>query len=143
MKKRIRSIDILRGFALLGILIMNMMSFAMPSIAYYSPVAYEGTISNQVVYCISHVIADQKFMALFSMLFGASTLLFVQSAIKKGKRASLLFYSRNFWLLVIGLVHSTFIWYGDVLFVYAICAFILYFFRNLAPRKQLVLGLLI
>ena len=127
---RITSIDVLRGFALLGILIMNIMSFAMPSIGYFSPVGYEEALGNHIVYGISHIVADQKFMALFSMLFGASTILFVEGALKKGKRAALLFYVRNVWLLVIGSVHSTYLWFGDVLFVYAICSFLLYFFRN-------------
>ena len=143
MNSRIKSIDVLRGCALLGILIMNMMSFAMPSIAYFSPVAYEASITNQILYGIGHVIADQKFMAIFSMLFGASTLLFIQSAVRKGKKAALLFYSRNFWLLIIGWVHSYFIWYGDVLLVYALCALVLYFCRSISPRKQFVAGIII
>ncbi|SVB81652.1 uncharacterized protein METZ01_LOCUS234506 [marine metagenome] len=143
MKERITSIDVLRGFALLGILIMNIMSFAMPSISYFSPLAYNGTIPNQIIYCISHIIADQKFMAIFSMLFGASTLLFMHSVIKKGKRPSLLYYSRNFWLLLIGWMHSYFVWYGDILLIYALCSFLLYFLRNISPRKQFVLGFII
>ena len=61
MKKRITSIDVLRGFAILGILIMNIVSFSMPSVSYYSPLAYDGTLPNQVVYSVSHVLADQKF----------------------------------------------------------------------------------
>ena len=115
----------------------------MPSVGYFSPLGYEGTLPNQIVYGLSHVLADQKFMAIFSMLFGASTILFVEGAQKKGKRATLLFYVRNFWLLVIGLIHSTYIWFGDVLVVYALCSFVLYFLRNISPKKQLVLGLLI
>ena len=128
----------LRGFALLGILIMNIMSFAMPSISYFSPLAYNGTIPNQIIYCISHIIADQKFLAIFSMLFGASTLLFMHSVIKKGKRPSLLYYSRNFWLLLIGWMHSYFIWYGDILLIHALCSFLLYFLRNISgvPGKS-------
>ena len=81
MIKRIESIDVLRGFALLGILLMNISSFSMPSMAYFSPNVYDVTILNHVVYSLAHVIADQKFMAIFSMLFGASTMLFVQSAL--------------------------------------------------------------
>ena len=71
-QKRIVAIDLLRGFALLGILLMNIMSFAMPDIAYFNPQAFGGAEWwNQVVYGVTHVVADQKFMALFSMLFGA------------------------------------------------------------------------
>lgn len=143
MSKRITSIDVLRGFALLGILVMNIMSFAMPSVAYFSPVAYDASIFNQIVYGLSHIFADQKFMAIFSMLFGASTLLFVNNTIKKGKRPTLLFYSRNWWLLIFGGMHFYFLWYGDILFVYALCSFFLYFMRKIPPKIQITIGLFI
>ena len=143
MNNRIISIDILRGFAVLGILVMNITSFAMPAMAYFSPVIYEPTFINQIIYCITHVIADQKFMAIFSMLFGASTLLYIKSVIRKRKNPILLFYNRNFWLLIIGWLHSYFIWYGDILFIYALCAFPLYFFKNISPLKQFIFGCII
>ena len=143
MNERITSIDVLRGFALLGILIMNITSFAMPSMAYFSPVVYDINTSNHIIYCITHVIADQKFMAIFSMLFGASTILFIDSVVERGKRPLLLFCNRNFWLLIIGWIHSYFLWYGDILFIYALCAFLLFFFKNLTPKKQFILGSLI
>ena len=140
---RIESIDVLRGFALLGIMIMNISSFAMPSMAYFSPVVYDINILNHIIYCITHIIADQKFMAIFSMLFGASTMLFINSAKKRGKSPLLLFYSRNFWLLIIGSIHSSYLWFGDILFIYGLCAFPLFFFKNLTPKKKFILGCLI
>ena len=143
MNDRIESIDVLRGFALLGIMIMNISSFAMPSMAYFSPVVYDINILNHIIYSITHIIADQKFMAIFSMLFGASTILFIYSAKKRGKSPLLLFYSRNFWLLIIGSIHSSYFWFGDILFIYALCAFPLFFFKNLTPKKQFILGCLI
>ena len=130
MKDRIGSIDVLRGFALLGIMIMNISSFAMPSMAYFSPVVYDINILNHIIYSITHIIADQKFMAIFSMLFGASTMLFINSAKKRGKSPLLLFYSRNFWLLIIGSMHSSYLWFGDILFIYALCSFPLFFFNR-------------
>ena len=143
MNERIESIDVLRGFALLGILIMNITSFAMPSMAYFSPVVYDINTLNHVIYSLTHIIADQKFMAIFSMLFGASTILFINSVKIRGKRPLLLYYSRNFWLLIIGWIHSSYLWYGDILFIYALCAFLLFFFKNLTPKKQFILGCLI
>ena len=143
MNKRIESIDVLRGFALLGILIMNISSFAMPSMAYFSPVVYDINPLNHIIYSITHIIADQKFMAIFSMLFGASTILFINSIKKREKSPFLLFYSRNFWLLILGWVHSSYLWYGDILFIYALCAFLLYFFKKITPKKQFILGCLI
>ena len=143
MNKRIESIDVLRGFALLGILIMNISSFAMPSMAYFSPVVYDINPLNHIIYSITHIIADQKFMAIFSMLFGASTILFINSVKKKEKSPLILFYSRNFWLLILGWIHSSYLWYGDILFIYALCAFLLFFFKNITPKKQFILGCLI
>lgn len=143
MNERIESIDILRGFALLGILVMNISSFSMPSMAYFSPVVYDINPLNHIIYSITHIIADQKFMAIFSMLFGASTILFINSVKKREKNPLLLFYSRNFWLLVIGWIHSSYLWYGDILFIYALCAFLLFFFKNITPKKQFILGCLI
>ena len=74
---RIDSIDVLRGFALLGILIMNVQVFAMPDAAYFiNPTAYgdlEG--ANFYVWLGSRLLADQKFMTIFSMLFGAGIVL--------------------------------------------------------------------
>ena len=143
MNKRIESIDVLRGFALLGILIMNISSFSMPSMAYFSPVVYDINPLNHIIYSMTHIIADQKFMAIFSMLFGASTILFINSVKKREKSPLLLFYSRNFWLLILGWIHSSYLWYGDILFIYALCAFLLFFFKNITPKKQFILGCLI
>jgi len=144
MKKRIIAIDVLRGFALLGILLMNIMSFAMPDIAYFNPTTYGGDdVWNQLVYGVTHVIADQKFMALFSMLFGASVMLLTNKLLEKGQNPAKVHYIRNFWLLIIGLIHATLIWSGDILTIYAISSFVLYFFRKLAPKWQFALGLTI
>ena len=140
-QQRIIAIDILRGFALLGILLMNITSFSMPEVAYFSPRAYGGLEwYNQLVYQFAHIFANQKFMALFSLLFGASVMLLLSKREAKGEKIAAFHYTRNFWLLVIGLLHSIFIWLGDVLTVYAVCACGLYFLRKLAPKWQFALG---
>ncbi|MCK5893539.1 MAG: DUF418 domain-containing protein [Endozoicomonadaceae bacterium] len=144
MKNRIIAIDVLRGFALLGILLMNIMSFSMPDIAYLNPTTYGGDdIWNRFVYCVTHLIADQKFMALFSMLFGASVILLANSLSTNQKNPAKAHYIRNMWLFIIGLIHATLIWDGDILMIYAVSSFMLYFFRNVAPKWQLLLGLTI
>ena len=137
MNQRIDSIDILRGFAVLGILIMNISSFSMPSMAYFSPVIYDINTINHITYSITHIIADQKFMAIFSMLFGASTMLYINSIKRNKKRPLLLFYSRNFWLLMLGWIHASYLWYGDVLIIYSICSFVLFFLSELRPKINL------
>ena len=140
---RIKAIDILRGFALLGILLMNIMSFSMPGAAYGNPLAYGGDGFNHVWFWLVHIFADQKFMGLFSMLFGASIILATRSAKKKAKYPILKYYLRNIWLLAFGFAHYLFIWLGDVLMVYAACGFVLYFLRKLSPKIQFALGLIV
>lgn len=144
MKQRIGEIDMIRGVALLGILLMNMSSYAMPTIAYFNPTVYGGDgIWNRLVFSLSHILVDQKFMALFSMLFGASVMLVTSKMEKRGESPLKFHFTRNFWLLIFGLIHSILIWNGDVLIVYALCSFVLYWFRHVSPKWQIALGLLI
>ena len=120
-QERIQSLDVLRGFAILGILIMNVQSFAMPGAAYLNPMAYgDLTGPNKWVWILSHLFADQKFMTIFSILFGAGVVLFSESAEKKLGKSAGLHYRRTFWLLLIGLFHAHIIWYGDILVSYAL-----------------------
>ncbi len=141
--KRIVSIDVLRGFALLGILLMNVVSFAYPYAAYFNPNAYDETMLNTVVFSINHVLFDQKMMGLFSLLFGASLMLIASVLAEKGRKVLGVYYSRTFWLLVIGLFHSIFIWEGDVLTVYAVCGLFLYWCRNWSVMVQFTAGMLL
>lgn len=138
---RIASIDVLRGFALLGILIMNIQSFAMIATAYADP-SQHGDLSgiNWWVWCLSHALADMKFMALFSMLFGAGIILATQSRHAKGHPTFGHHYLRTFWLLIFGLIHGYLVWYGDILVTYALAAFALYWLRNLRVAWLFIIG---
>jgi uncharacterized protein len=140
---RISHLDILRGFALLGILLMNIQSFSMPSAAYLNPMAW-GDLqgANFGVWAFSHLFADLKFIGLFSILFGAGVCLFAQNAQAKLGSATLLHYKRNAWLLLFGLIHAHFIWYGDILYSYALCSFWVFWFRNKSPRFLILSSLL-
>jgi uncharacterized protein len=141
--ERIQSLDILRGFAILGILIMNIQSYAMPGAAYLNPMAYgDMTGLNKWVWILSHVFADQKFMSIFSILYGAGIILVTQNAEKKLGKSAGLHYRRTFWLLIIGLIHAHLIWYGDILVPYALCAFFLFLFRNARPSRLLITGII-
>ena len=80
-------------------------------------------------------------MTIFSMLFGAGLVLMDQRAEKRGAKIRGVYYRRVLWLLVIGLIHSYLIWWGDILVLYAECGLFLYFFRNLRPRTLIILGL--
>jgi uncharacterized protein len=121
-QERILSLDVLRGFAILGILIMNIQSFAMPGAAYLNPMAYgDMTGANRWAWILSHLLADQKFMTIFSILYGAGIVLVTERAESRTGKSAGLHYKRTFWLLVIGLIHAHIIWYGDILVPYALC----------------------
>ncbi len=137
---RIDSLDVLRGVALLGILVMNIQLFAMPSAAYFNPTVYgDLTGPNLFVWGVSRMLADQKFMTIFSMLFGAGIVLMSGRA---GTGARRLHYRRMASLLVIGALHAHLLWPGDILFLYAVCGMLVYPLRHQPPRKLLVFGLL-
>ncbi|MDE0428800.1 MAG: DUF418 domain-containing protein [Caldilineaceae bacterium] len=142
--KRIVAIDVLRGFALLGILIMNIQGFAMPAAAYSNPTVY-GDLNgaNRWVWTLSHIFADQKFMTIFSLLFGAGILLITEKLDARGQRAWTIHYRRTFWLLIIGLAHAYLLWSGDILVIYALCGFWVYWLRKLRPGLQIALGIVV
>ena len=140
---RVESLDVLRGFALLGILMVNIQSFAMPGTAYLNPTAFgnwEGF--NYAAWLLVHLFFDSKMMTLFSLLFGAGIVL-ISSRIEKAQRSPWgIHYRRMFWLLLFGLVHAYLIWYGDILVCYAISGAVVFWLRRWNPKWQLVCGLL-
>jgi len=140
--ERIVSIDVLRGFAVLGILIMNIQAFSMIDATYINPTAY-GDLSglNKWAWIFSHLFASAKFMSIFSMLFGAGIVIFTERALTKGRRPGPLHYRRNFWLLLFGLIHAYLIWYGDILVAYSLCGFLVFIFRKLKPRILVIIGI--
>lgn len=128
---RIEALDVLRGIAVLGILVMNIQSYSMPGAAYINPTVFENLEGNMLnVWLVSHVFADQKFMTIFSILFGGSMIMLSNKAKKEHVRSGELQYRRLGWLLIIGLIHAYFIWYGDILVAYAICGFFMFIFRR-------------
>ncbi len=140
--QRITSLDVLRGFALLGILAMNIQSFSMISAAYFNPTAYgDLTGANGWVWRMTHVLVDMKFMAIFSMLFGAGIILMASRAESRGQAVTGVHYRRMAWLIVFGLLHAHLLWYGDILYWYGMCGLVVYLFRRLRPQWLLLWGL--
>lgn len=136
---RIPSLDFLRGLAVLGILIMNIQSFSMIGAAYINPAAYgDLTGFNKWVWILSHLLASEKFMSIFSILFGAGIILFTDRAIAKERNPSVFHYRRMFWLLVFGMLHAYLIWYGDILVAYSLCGMLVFFFRKMKPKKLIL-----
>ncbi|MHC4698466.1 MAG: DUF418 domain-containing protein [Planctomycetota bacterium] len=139
--ERIVSVDVLRGFAVLGILVMNIQAFSMPGSAYVNPTSF-GDLGggNFVVWLVSHVLADAKFMTIFSMLFGAGIVLMTSRCEATGRRSAGVHYRRMGVLLAVALVHGYLLWYGDVLYTYAMCGFVVYLFRKWRPTRLLLVG---
>jgi len=142
--ERYEAIDLLRGFAVLGILVMNIQSFAMPFAAYFNPTALgdRGGL-DFAIWTVNHLFFDQKFMTIFSLLFGAGILIMTTRAEERSGRSAALHYRRMFWLLVFGLIHAYLIWYGDILVLYAVCGLVVYLFRRRSPVTLFVLGSLV
>ena len=128
---RIATLDIVRGVAVMGILAMNIVAFAMPFQAYMNPLAYgaEGP-ADIASWAFNFVLVDGKMRGLFSFLFGASMLLVIERAEASGGSAAAIHYSRMIWLLVFGLLHYYLIWFGDILAGYAQIGLIAFFFRR-------------
>ena len=140
--ERIVSLDVLRGFAILGILLMNIQHFSMITAAYMNPLAYgDITGANKWVYMLSHVLGDMKFWTLFSIMFGAGIILFTDRLKEKGIKSLGLHYRRSLWLLVIGLAHAYLLWYGDILVAYAVSAFWVVLLRKNKPTSLALIGL--
>ena len=138
---RLVSLDVLRGFALLGILIINIWVFAMPFAVLQNPTVY-GDFSglNYLAWLGGHVFAQEKFITLFALLFGAGIVLFTRS--KPDRRALALHYRRTVILLGIGLAHAYLLWYGDILVQYALCALFVVSVRDWEPSTLARYGLL-
>jgi len=142
-QSRIQSLDVLRGFAILGILIMNIQSFSMPEAAYLNPMAYgDFSAINKWVWILSHTFAAHKFMSIFSMLFGAGIFLMTSKIESQGRHPAGFHYRRIFWLLVIGLIHAYGFWYGDILVGYAMCGILVFLFRKMKPGWLILIGIL-
>ena len=138
--ERNTALDAVRGVAVLGILVMNAVSFGLPAAAYTNlDAAGSQTLLDWLVGGAGEIFADQKFMGLFSMLFGAGIVLFAERAAAKGRRSALLSLWRNALLFVMGVAHLL-VWDGDVLTVYALCAPVVLALRRLPPKVLFALG---
>ena len=137
---RIESLDVLRGFALLGILLLNILGFGLVSAAFLDPGIYLSPIGgiDYAVWAFVELSSEGAMRTLFSILFGAGVVLFVTGSTAK---SGWLHYRRNFWLLVFGLINIyIFLWPGDILVTYALSSFVLWFIRNWKARNLLILA---
>lgn len=135
--ERVALIDVLRGFAIFGILLVNLQFF-------FSPVAEQllgETPFKAPIDRLAHgaivFFAQAKFYSLFSFLFGMGLAIQMERALARGRRVAPFFARRMLWLLLIGLAHAFLLWFGDILITYALLGFVLILFRQCKDRTLL------
>jgi len=139
--ERVPCLDILRGVAVLGILVMNVYAFAMPLAAYANPLVMGGTdVLDIGTWFFTHLFFDQKFMSIFSMLFGAGLIMMMQRAESHAAALGPIYYRRMFWLLLLGALHGYFIWFGDILFHYGLMGMLVFLLRKAPPKTLLAIA---
>lgn len=135
---RIHSLDIMRGIVLLGILIMNINAMGLAR-AHEDPTVSGGSTGwDLYTYITANMFFEGTMRALFSLLFGVGMFILLDRLEKKGAgiEAANIYFRRLTWLLVFGLIHSyILLWYGEILYSYALMGFLVYTFRNMAPKK--------
>ncbi len=151
--ERISSVDVLRGFCLMGILLANITDFALPGWNYVFPLETVKPVFNgphwkinTLCWFLRWIFAEGKMRSLFSMLFGAGIVLLTRRAEERGAGiyAADIYLRRNIWLAIFGFLHCLFIWSGDILFFYGISAWLfLFLFRNLKPKTLFPLGIVV
>ena len=148
---RIGSMDVLRGFALLGILVLNIGSFSGPNSQMGHDVPIPSSFSdahgtiNLFFFCVQWLFFEGKMRALFSMLFGAGVILLTKRLESRDPTlAADIYFRRNMWLMIIGAIHGTLIWEGDILLNYGYAAVLfLYPFRNVKASRLIVPGVIL
>ena len=143
-QNRIDSLDLIRGIAILGILIMNITSFSHIGVAYINPTLGAGIEGiNGWLHAFAFLFADMRFMSMFSILFGTGMMLFVRNIEKRGLKPIGYHYKRMFLLLGFGLFHAHLIWMGDILVPYAICGCLVFLIRNWSSKRLVIVGFLL
>ena len=140
---RIVTLDIIRGFAVMGIFSVNVIAFAMIEDAYLNPATYGGHHGIDLfVWAANMLLIDGKMRTLFSLLFGASMLLVIDRAEASGQLGIAVHLRRMMVLLGFGLAHYFLLWFGDILTLYAVSGLIALVFIRLSPRRLVFAGII-
>lgn len=137
---RIVSMDALRGFALFGILIVNINFFANGMPAESGQLWNSGNVVDDIAFFLSRFFGNYKFVTLFSLLFGMGLAIQNELAIQRNRPFVPLYLRRVAVLLGFGIVHGVVFWYGDILTLYAILGAFALMFRNASRRTLLTLA---
>lgn len=135
--ERIALIDVLRGFALLGIFTVNIALFSHP-IEYTTLTIEHANGLDAAIAWLTRVLAEGKFYSLFSMLFGLGFAMQLARAQQRGGSIVPVYLRRNFILLIIGVLHGLLLWVGDILVPYAVGSLVLLLARKAKDRTLLI-----
>jgi uncharacterized protein len=138
--ERVEVIDALRGFAILGILLANIMSYSGFKFLPLDEIRNLPSFGTDLlIYKLNAIFVDTKFYTIFSLLFGIG--FFFQFNKNRNNQHDFMkiYYRRLIFLMVFGLIHM-FFWSGDILFIYALVAFVFVQFRNLKPKTLLIIS---
>jgi uncharacterized protein len=140
-QNRILCLDVVRGLGVLGILLVNIESFAMLTADRTLPVAPgDKELANLAIWFLTHVLADGKFMTVFSLLFGAGICLMFERSEREGGNLGHAHFRRMGFLMLIGVLHAHLLWSGDILFAYGVCGSVCWFLRRLSPARLSAVG---
>ncbi|GGH01870.1 hypothetical protein GCM10007420_17570 [Glycocaulis albus] len=135
---RHQSLDVLRGIAVLGILMVNIPTFFMlPESYQYPPADPAFDAAGAEAWLFVHVFFEMKFITIFSALFGAGILLMTGDGPDSSTKVH---YRRMLWLLAFGMVHAYALWFGDILVSYAVFGMIAVLFRKMSVGKLVFWG---
>ena len=133
-------LDVLRGFALLGICLANFPEFALYTFQKKEVVEAMPTANiDKILQFFQYLIIDGKFYTIFSLLFGIGFSIIISHTVGRSN----IFYRRMGLLILIGLVHLMFLWSGDILVLYALIGLLLPLFRNLSNRKLILIAMVL
>jgi uncharacterized protein len=138
--ERLVTIDVLRGIALLGILVVNMPFFAMPmmdAVGLGHAALADGPLSERLAWAFVKAFGEMKFISMFSMLFGIGLIIQAQRAEARGRSFAPVYLRRLGVLALFGLAHAFLLWYGDILLIYAVVGTLLLLARRWRPRTLL------
>ncbi|WP_433773530.1 DUF418 domain-containing protein [Bacillus wiedmannii] len=142
MNQRVEVVDAIRGFALFGILLVNITLIQFGLFANEKPTYIFGKLDESANWFIQF-FGTQNFISLFSFLFGLSIILLQKSIIAKGKKFFPTYIRRISILLLLGFIHGTFIWSGDILFAYGLIGIFLMMFINRKPKTLLIWAIIL
>ncbi|WP_203364172.1 DUF418 domain-containing protein [Bacillus sp. REN10] len=141
-RARIQLLDSLRGLALLGIFLVNMIAFHSPYL-YYNPFEWWDAAQDFQNYRWIDIFVQASFYPLFAMMFGFGVAMQRESAMNRGMSYTLIGVRRFSFLLFIGVIHAFFIWSGDILMNYAMLGFLLLLFLHLSGKVLVFIGSLL